>query len=349
MKLTIQEFKQVVKDFALANLRIPILVTSHMGAGKSQAVQQVAKELNMLYMDLRLATQEAGDLTGIPRAVDMKTFWCQPDWIPPKDAKFMLVLEELNRAPADVLQAIFQALTENKIHTHPLPDHTMIVACINPADAMYHVTDLDPAMQNRFWHCEIEPDKDDWMKWMYEEKADERVIKFIGAHSDLFYVPKERGACPTPRTLKLLSDAMLGTNPNDAGIMRLAVGFIGQEAGVAFANYCRKDYDKPVSGKEILTEYIKIKPKFDKQQADAINVTANDLIAMLGAGKFKMNKTHMTNLVAFLKDLKPEWKSKIIPNLPNNLMNELSNDESLVEEIQNILNSVRQAQAKPQP
>jgi len=115
--MKINTFKKFLKEVALKNIRVPILLQGPMGAGKSQAVHQVADEIGFTYVDLRPATQDEGDLIGMPEkdVQNRVTRYLRPEWVPEKDQKLMLVLEELNRAQTGIMQALMQVLTEYKI------------------------------------------------------------------------------------------------------------------------------------------------------------------------------------------------------------------------------------------
>jgi hypothetical protein len=355
----IPEVKAMIKLFAQNceknGNRIALLLEGHAGGGKSQAVQQVAEEMGYTYVDLRLAEQEPGDLVGIPRSKDGVTVWDRPSWIPADpDTKLMLALEEVNRAPEDVRQAIFQALTEYRIHTHELPKVTQIVSLINPCNDIYHVSELCPAFLSRHYRMTLDPDVNDWLTYMHEIGADDRVIQFIGVHNELMIKPKEGSdPWPSPRSWKYLSDA-LKVVTSDEMLFDLASGFVGKDAGVAFRRFCDKEYKKPVTGKEILSDYDKVKGKLKEQRNDEMNVTVTDLCNLLASSKTKLMKKQFDNLKEFLigkhqngvdkdgnpkmeYDLKAEWKSNIVLKLPSDRLSELSAITELVDIIAEVL------------
>jgi len=324
MKIT--QFQEIIKAISLSDHLIPILVEGEMGIGKSQAVQQVAKELGFTYVDLRLAQQDPGDLVGIPRvnsAGDM--IWAKPCWIPNSDVKLMLVLEEFNRAPIDVQQAMFQALTENKIHTHLLPNRSMIVICNNPPDSIYHVADLDPAILNRCIMLNLVCDVEEWLTWMHTIKGDGRVIQFISTQTDLLCKPIAGEPSPTPRSWKYVSDVINILSSNNS--IEVISGLVGKTATLTFDKWLRNEYNKPVSGKEILEDYPSIREKLLKQTNDQHWATTRDLLALLQAAKTLSGKKQIANMVSYIKDITGEWKSRIVNGLPNKISEILSETE----------------------
>ena len=156
----VQEFIGNVSD---KELNIPILLLGSTGIGKSYQLKELAQQKDIEFIDLRLATQEVTDLIGIPRSEKGKTHWEKPNWFPEEGTRGILALEEVNRAPEDVRQAIFQLLTEWQLHTHKLPKSWIIVSLINPDNGAYHVNQLDPAFKRRF--CQVVVDNPSEVDW----------------------------------------------------------------------------------------------------------------------------------------------------------------------------------------
>ena len=353
--MKINALKEYIKAAALQNKKRPIVVEGDMGLGKSQAAQQVAEDLGYKYVDLRLALQEPGDLVGMPRIVDGRTVWSMPSWVPAKEEKLMLVLEELNRAPADVQQAIMQVLTEGKIHMYTLPDIYQIVVCINPPDSIYHVSESEPAMVTRGSKIKLEPDADEWLKYAHTKKFDERVIQFIAMHKELLCKPIEKPPCPVPRTWEILSD-LLPIIPAESQ-NEIISGIVGEEVALIFQKFIRENYNKPVSGREILDGYDKVKVKLAKQRNDEMWATARDLGALISsiAEKGKPTEKQAKNLVGFLTDLsdlsknkdgsRAEWAIEIIQHLPDKVLSQVATNE-LIENLNVILDEVKKASKK---
>lgn len=107
--MKVPEAKVFVK--ALVEHQVPLTpcLVGAMGIGKSQIVTQVADELGIDLIDLRLAQMETGDLVGIPyerctkECVTTKgetihgkhkTLWAAPGWWPEENTKGILFLDE---------------------------------------------------------------------------------------------------------------------------------------------------------------------------------------------------------------------------------------------------------------
>lgn len=131
----------------------------HRGVGKSSLFREIAEERGWGFIDLRCSQLEAADLRGLPeRSADGRTRFLPPadlpigDWddaeaarqigpppaentglrergeflrrsrrAEPRRARGILLLDELNRAPDDVLQAAFQLILDRAVGEYALP------------------------------------------------------------------------------------------------------------------------------------------------------------------------------------------------------------------------------------
>lgn len=346
--MNIAQVKQLVHNCIEKKVYVPFLFIGSMGIGKSKGLEQVTQEDKIGWIDLRLAQQEPGDLIGLPRA-DMekkRTVWLKPQWWPEEGTTGLLSLEELNRAPTDVRQAVFQLILDRKLHTHTLPDNWFICSSINPdAGGYYQVEKLDPAMIRRFCVIKVEPDIEVWSKWWrgsYEGYHADLIAQFLLANKGLLALKEEFEieAKPTPDGYRMLHDILSsGAVPAEveAEVIR---GLIGNEAAVAFVRFSQKNYARPVSGKEILQNYSAIKEKVLAQENDAMYVTLHDLIALIENQK-GLRKGSIDNLAAFMIDMKEEQKSLIVSKLPSHIFSKLGNYPELVESMTKLMAEIK--------
>lgn len=158
---------------------VPSMVWGHAGIGKSQIVAGIARELELPFIDLRLATQEPGDLIGIPytNPITNQTEWARPSWWPEGPA--VLFLDELNRGNKEVIQAIFQLVLDRRMHTHILPEGVRIIAAGNPPEGDYNTDALDAALVSRFMHLSLESHVQSWID-NCKDFIDETVLAYVG-------------------------------------------------------------------------------------------------------------------------------------------------------------------------
>jgi hypothetical protein len=341
--MKVGDAKQLIKNIAEKHVKVPVMLVGSMGIGKSWIVKQVAAELNYHLIDLRLAQQEPGDLIGLPRkdAETHKTVWLKPEWWPDVNGAGILFLDELNRAPVDVRQAVFQLINEWKMHTHVLPDNWTIVAAGNPDVGSYQVEQLDPAMIRRFVMLRVNADTDEWIKWAYSAGVDDLIIRFIGTNRNLLAKEEEveLNTIYTPDSYRML-DILMKANviPKDATFEVIA-GLIGTSAATAFIKFMDKEYKKPVGGKEILEHYDKVREKVLSQRNDEMYVTQQELIAILNSDK-KLSKEEFQNFSKFLIETNPETKAAVLSKTPTYLFSKLSTLPELVDDMIKICKEV---------
>jgi MoxR-like ATPase len=341
----IGQAKHLIKSCIIKKVYIPFLVIGPMGVGKSEIQLQVAQELGINFVDLRLAQQEPGDLIGVPRSDDLRnvTVWRKPEWWPLPGSSGIIHLDELNRAPTDVRQAVFQLVKERRLHTHVLPDGWFVNASINPDNSTYQVEQLDKAMLRRFCQIKAEANVEDfiqyWHKRFINDSHADLISRFILTHESLLANKDkfEIVAEPSPDAWRMVQN-LLSVVDIDVNLQtEVLSGLVGTPAAVAFIKFMDKEYVKPVSGKEILTDFNKVKEQLKKQADDngRMYATNHDLIALLLAHQDEeLPKDKLENFVAFMKVANEETKSTIImsitPSMP--LMKQMSQETELVEQ-----------------
>lgn len=249
-----------------------MLITGPAGVGKSDMTREFAKKFNLHEETLLLGNQEVGDLIGIPTDTiaddgTKVTTWSRPIWLnriweaANKGQHSVLFLDELNRAQTDVKGSALQIVLEGKIHEHELPVvngiKTVVIAAQNPSDDgnNYQVDELDPALNDRFLHVEVEADADAWLAWARENGVNQIVIDYISKRSEHIYnVPndvKDKRWC-TPRSLTALSD-FLNVGVPDELLSDVCIGLIGKGVAAEFEAYYHKHVDI-ISLEKLVTE-----------------------------------------------------------------------------------------------
>lgn len=320
--MKINDIKTFVKGCVEKQVNVPVLLVGTMGVGKSQIMAQIAKELGINLIDLRLAQQESGDLIGLPyKNGDNNTHWARPEWWPKEGTRGILFLDEINRAPNDVRQAVFQLVLDRRLHTHVLPDGWFVAAAMNPDNGNYQVETLDPAMCRRFCTIPVDPDVDVWLNWAKANVTD-NVSEFVNVNRGLLYSPEEIKieVKPTPDSYRMLDELLkAGVIPvgNQAEIFR---GLIGREASIALIKWMDKNYEKPISGHQVLTELQKHLPKIKKQRNDENYVTIQDLAAILSDDKKlpKDGSIEHKNLIEYTITIPKESFTALVSKLSTN-------------------------------
>lgn len=191
------------------------------GIGKSSAVRQLAEDMKIGFIDMRLSQCEASDLRGLPYADKEARRTC---YLPPADMpsggmsweeyqkkineagddqnkraattqlliphldKGFLCLDELNRAQDDVLQAVFQLVLDRRVGQYVLPPGWSIVALGNFNEGYLTNNFSDPAFLDRFCHLMLDTSEQtvqEWVMYMVGTNGDDanRIIDFCTSNA----------------------------------------------------------------------------------------------------------------------------------------------------------------------
>jgi hypothetical protein len=329
--MRIDDAKRYIKRIIEKQVPVTVAMVGPSGIGKSAIEKQLSKELNLEFLDLRLATQEPSDLIGIPYREGDVTKWAKPAWFPKPGTRGVICLEELNRAPNDVRQCIFQFIWDRVLHTHALPDGWTIVLAMNPEtdDGSYQVETLDKALVRRCSVIVVEPNVNAWMEWAAGVgNVPPEITGFIGTHKDMlfkaenFEFPVTRTPASWGDTLSLLRKA--DAIPQDLEF-EIISGIVGREAATAFIKYMDKQYERPVNGEEVLTDYDKVREKIKKQskKAEEMYVTIKQIVGIAETSNKKLTKPQMKNLIEFIDDINADTAAMLIHELPSEVVSAL--------------------------
>ncbi|MDM7321650.1 MAG: MoxR family ATPase [Fervidobacterium sp.] len=230
-----------VKDFlkAVWNSGETIVLVGHAGVGKTTIVKQVAQELGYKVHVVILSQLEPGDLMGVPVQVNGKTVFSRPEWLP-DEPKSVLFLDELNRAPLYVKQAILQLVLEKQIGPHKLPEDCVIIAAMNPFTDEYLVGNMDDkAMLDRFIWIKVQNSMVELADYFrgkgYEDNkvmAALLTLDQLKVFNEDFSLPR---LSPTPRSMERLLKIsnLIGHLPIEQQ-MEVYSGIVGPEAAAEF-------------------------------------------------------------------------------------------------------------------
>jgi len=299
------------------------------GIGKSDAVRQICKQLstetNIKYdfIDLRLSQLESSDLRGIPVPDIDKGIakWLPPEFLPFEGVeKFkgthgILLLDEMNRARTDVLQAAFQLVLDRRVGLHKLLDSWFIVAAGNLGlEDGTDVNEFDSALNNRFIHFTVSENLDDWIDWARKSEIHSDIITFIQSKPNMLYyeIKEEADIFVTPRSWEKFSDILKANKDVDPIDITTS---LGPSILNGVAGHFRKFLESKeiISPKDILFDYnskinqgnLKKKVKMlSRDQIYALNSELVDFIAKNINDKITSKKLEkaLKNIYNYCKD-----------------------------------------------
>lgn len=197
----------LLKKALSANL-VPFMRSSP-GVGKSSLVKQLAREHNLMLLDIRLSTCAPEDLNGLPffqngsasfipfdfwplasrYKEDGSDFPINPLTITKENpegvryAGFLIFCDEFNQAPKSVQAAAYRLILDRQIGLHDLHSKVYMMAAGNLLSDRAHATDVGTALQSRMVHLELEVSFDDWMTNVaMPQKYDPRIVGYLNQY-----------------------------------------------------------------------------------------------------------------------------------------------------------------------
>ena len=293
--MKIDKLKDQLTTVFKSEKHIPIMLWSPPGLGKSSAVKQVADELGFDFLDLRLSLLNPVDLRGLPTIDREKKVaeWLIPSYLP-KKGKGIFFLDEINLAPAAVMNAGYQLILDRALGDYRLPDAWKIIAAGNRMEDGANVTKMPSPLLNRFIHLELECDDKVWRKWAMQNGIHEQIIAFIAKFPQhLFKMPKAgEPSFPTPRSWEKASD-LYTLDPKNLRIDQ-AVGAVASEFYAWLTVYDRMpDVQKILEGKI-----------HDIPKAEDLDV----MWALVTAMSVRCEPKHLDNLFPYIAKMPKEFE-----------------------------------------
>lgn len=267
---------------------ISVLLRGRHGIGKSQIIRQVAQNISQAtgndleVIDRRLSQMSEGDVVGLPSTDGNTTRFNPPDWyIKACKAPCVLFLDELNRSTQEVMQAAFQIVLDRELNGHKLHPDTRVYSAVN-SSSEYTVNEIDPALLDRFWCVDLEPEVSDWLSWAKTRSADKGgplsdvIVEFISKNpSFLDPSSKQPGAVDASRrSWERLNDALVASEkintPADPLFYAICTGFIGTEATIAFHTFASTAKKKRIEPEDVINNWADIEATFKELPHEGI-------------------------------------------------------------------------------
>ncbi|MGN0164111.1 MAG: AAA family ATPase [Candidatus Ornithomonoglobus sp.] len=244
---------------AVINKKLPIKILPSVmlwgppGVGKSQAVRQMAREIEIntgkktTVTDVRLLLFNPIDLRGIPTSNADKTLaiWLKPQIFQMDGSESVvniLFLDEISAAPQSVQAAAYQITLDRVIGEHKLPDNCIVIAAGNRVTDKSVAFKMPKALANRLLHIEIEGSFRSWKQWAVRSGVNEKVIGFLSFRQNYLMEPRSSTddlAFATPRTWEMVSNLLNNVSDSVEDMYSLIAGLVGTGIAVEFRTWCR--------------------------------------------------------------------------------------------------------------
>ncbi len=289
VQLNVEELKDFIKHMVDNNQhiqkdgKVPVAINieGDAGLGKTSAIMQLGKELNMEVVKLNLSQlEELGDLVGFPikefqiqnaegkstwinesqipaasakgyKVVDKRMSHAAPEWIQGKGEGGFLVLDDYTRADQRFMQATMEILDRQEYVSWKLPKNWHVILTTNPDNGDYNVTSLDVAQKTRFISVELKYDSDVWAKWAEKANIDGRCINFMLMHPELV---TQR---INPRAITTFFNGISSIPKFEESlplIQMIGEGSVGPDFSSMFTMFINNKLDRIISPVDIMTK-----------------------------------------------------------------------------------------------
>jgi hypothetical protein len=261
---------------------VSVEVVGDSGIGKTSAIIQLAKELNLHFVKLNLAQiEELGDLVGFPiRQFEVcniknnenciwidehateeylkrgysftgnnRMSYCPPEWISGKQKGGILLLDDWNRADIRFIQAVMELIDRQQYISWKLPQDWHIILTSNPDNGEYLVNSIDNAQRTRFITANLKFDIECWGRWAEQNQLDSRCINFLLMHPELVTTDINS------RSISMFFNSISSLPSFEASlalIQMIGEGSVGDEFSSLFTMFINNKLDKIISPKDIL-------------------------------------------------------------------------------------------------
>ena len=248
-----EAYSAVIKNRFSIKTIPSVMLWGPPGVGKSQAIRQIAKEIEastgktVKVTDVRLLLFNPIDLRGIPTSNADKTLavWLKPQIFQmdsSDDIVNILFLDEISAAPQSVQAAAYQITLDRVVGEHRLPDNCIVIAAGNRTTDKSVAYKMPKALANRLLHIEIEGSFASWKQWAITSGINDKVIGFLSFRQNYlmgFDPGSDDLAFPTPRAWEMVSNLLNAVNDDIDAMYALIAGIVGTGVAVEFRTWAK--------------------------------------------------------------------------------------------------------------
>lgn len=224
--------KAAVKTYLLKNeeglyeiptmQRLPIYLEGPVGIGKTEMVEQVARETDLGFVSYSITHHTRNSLLGLPVIRELTdgrkyTEYTVSEVIAAIEASIqsgkeegILLLDEFNCMSDTVMPIMLSFLQNKKIGEHKLPDGWILVLCGNPSEYNKSARAFDMATLDRVRKIQVVSELEDYLDFATKQKIHPAIIDYLKINRNHFYQVKpasryEEAVCVTSRSWSNLS------------------------------------------------------------------------------------------------------------------------------------------------
>lgn len=222
----------------------PVFIWGPPGVGKSALVAQFAESLGLECVALLGSQLAPEDLIGIPQIEGGVSRFYPPSMIV-RERGFVLFIDELNIASAEIQKAFYSLILERRIGEYQLPAGSVIVGAGNRAHDAALARQMPSALVNRLVHVHLKPSHREWLEWAEANGVHPWVLDYIRARPTQLATevpPAKEEPFSTPRAWHAVSDALLafGDDIAPAQLDALLFGCLTRDHAIGFKAFLKQ-------------------------------------------------------------------------------------------------------------
>ena len=181
----------------------PVLLLGAPGIGKTQIMEQVARECGIGLVAYTITHHTRQSAIGLPFISEMEfggrkkavTEYTMSEIVASVYEKMkktglsegILFIDEINCVSETLAPAMLQFLQCKTFGNHPIPEGWMIVAAGNPPEYNKSVREFDVVTMDRVKKIEVEPDYEVWREYAVQEQIHPAILAYLDARPAHFY------------------------------------------------------------------------------------------------------------------------------------------------------------------
>ncbi len=259
----------------LAKFLPPLMVWGAPGIGKSSILRSIAAEMEIGFIDVRLAQREPVDIRGLPVPDGDRVRWLvSADWPRDPASRGIILFDELTAADRSLQVAAYEFILDRRLgELYQVPDGWYICGAGNRVEDSAVAMTMSSALANRFLHVELREDAELWIQWGLQNNIHPAVLGFIRFRPDLLFHQEnenlERG-WPSPRSWERVSTMLHSFGSESETLLcKIIYGLVGNQIGVEFCVF-RKISEELDNVYEVMTnpsKKINVPEKADRKYA----------------------------------------------------------------------------------
>lgn len=225
-------------------------VRSSPGRGKSAIARQLADELELELIDIRLSMYESYDFNGLPfpnhdvgltQFLPVDLFPLDTTPLPEGKRGWFILLDEFTHAEPEMIRASYKLVLDRMVGMRHLHDNAFIMLAGNGIDDNALANNVGTAINNRVTHITLGSDVDFWLTDVAAKFGyDHRIIGYLSANkNDLndFDPENDDHAFCSERSWEFVSKLIKGVD-NLSGYSPLVAGTITPGVAASFMQFC---------------------------------------------------------------------------------------------------------------